>query len=270
MSSQNNAPAIPFTCIVPTIYGQLLVNRHDINQTNSLFKTGQSLDHGDILLLANVLQRLGTDATMLDVGANFGAYSIALCRLVGPNGKIHAFEPQRLIYNLLVGSVALNSITNVYCHNVALGDHEGRVEIPQFDYNQPLNFGSVEFSAEQSEPLTQNRGHDPAKAEFVPLTTIDRFEFPHVHLIKIDAEGMELPVLRGAERTIQRCRPIMYIEFLKSDHDALLLVVSNYDYVVYESKINFLCIPRELTGKFPVEGAAPAIPRGNSASSPAS
>jgi FkbM family methyltransferase len=244
------------------MYGQMLVNRHDLNQTNALFKAGMAFDHPDIVMVAQVLQKLGTDLTMLDIGANFGTYSIALCRQVGANGKIHAFEPQRLIYNLLVGSVAINSITNVYCYNVALGDREGRIEIPQFDYNQPLNFGSIEFTAEQGEPLTQPRGHDPAKAEFVPLSTVDRFEFPQVHFMKIDTEGMELSVLKGAEQTIRRCRPVLFVEHMKNDHDTLLAAISQLDYIVYEGHINFLCIPRELSGKFQVASGQLAVPRG--------
>jgi tRNA1(Val) A37 N6-methylase TrmN6 len=131
--SRTDVPPIPFTTIIPTVYGQMMVNRYDINQTTALFKTGKAIDHDEIALLTRVLRMLGPDPTVLDVGANFGTYSLALAAVVGPNGKVHAFEPQRLIYNLLVGSVALNALTNVYCHNVALGNREGRVEIPQYD-----------------------------------------------------------------------------------------------------------------------------------------
>lgn len=249
----------PFTIILPTAYGQMLVNRHDINQTNALFKTGQAIDHGEIVLLAQVLQLLGTDLTVLDVGANFGTYTLALARCVGPRGKVHAFEPQRIIFQMLAGSVALNSLTHVFCHHLALGDREGRLEIPQFDYTQPLNFGSIEFTAEQREPLTQPRQHDPHRIEYVPLTTLDRFEFPQVHLIKIDAEGMEMQVLEGAMATLRRCRPVLYLEFLKSDKAALQQHVTALDYAVHENGINFLCIPSELKDRIQI---APA-PTGN-------
>jgi tRNA1(Val) A37 N6-methylase TrmN6 len=147
--------------IVPTVYGQMMVNRYDINQTEALFKTGKAVDHEEIMMLARILRTLGPELTVLDVGANFGTYSIALAAAAA---KIHAFEPQRLIYNLLVGSVALNALTNVYCHNVALGDREGRVEIPQYDYNRPMNFGSVEFGGEQSEKLVTDRKFDSKRA----------------------------------------------------------------------------------------------------------
>jgi len=245
-------PAVPFTIILPTAYGQMLVNRHDINQTGALFKTGVAIDHAEIAMLAQVLQLLGTGLTFIDVGANFGAYTLALARFVGPRGVVHAFEPQRIIYNMLAGSVALNSLTHVFCHHAAVGRSEGRVEIPQFDYGQPLNFGSIEFTPEQREPLHQRRQHDPQRVEYVPLTTIDRFEFPRVHLMKVDAEGMEMDVLDGAMNTLRRCRPVLYLEFLKNDKAALQQKVAALDYAVHESGMNFLCIPSELKGRIRV------------------
>ena len=248
-------PILPFTVIVPTAYGQMLVNRHDINQTNALFKNGQAIDHGEIVLLSQILKLLGTDLTVLDIGANFGTYTLALAQCVGPRGKVHAFEPQRIIFHMLAGSVALNSLGNVFCHHVALGEREGRVEVPQFDYSQPLNFGSIEFTAEQREPLHQRRGHDPQSVEYVPLTTVDRFEFAQVHLMKIDAEGMEMQVLEGAMNTLRRCRPVLFLEFLKSDKAALRQRVAALDYAVYESGMNFLCIPAELKGRISVTQA---------------
>lgn len=252
MSQTPSAPVVPFTVIVPTVYGQMLVNRNDINQTNALFKTGRAIDHGEIVMLSQVLRDLGTNLTVLDVGANFGTYSIALARIIGPMGKVHAFEPQRLIYNLLVGSVALNSLTNVYCHNIALGDHENRIEIPQYDYHRPMNFGSVEFTANQSEKLPQARGHDPSKVEHVRLTTLDGFEFPNAHLVKIDVEGMELKVIQGSTRTIRRCRPVLFVEYLKGDREAVREAILSLDYVVYQKAMNFLCIPTEVSSKIQV------------------
>jgi FkbM family methyltransferase len=249
-SAMNFVP--PFTIIVPTIYGQMLVNRHDIIQTDFLVKTGVAVDHGEIDLLAKILEQLGTGLTFLDVGANFGTYTLALARAVGPGGTVHAFEAQRIIFQMLTGSVALNSLTNVICHHAALGDEVGRIEIPQFDYHQPLNFGSIEFGPEQQEPLDQVRAHDPQRLEFVTLTTIDQCGFAQVHMIKIDVEGMEMAVLKGAEQTIGRCRPVLYVEFLKSDRQALREWLETRDYDVHENKINLLGIPKELKEQLPI------------------
>jgi hypothetical protein len=97
MSSPPTQPLLSFTVVVPTVYGQMLVDRYDINQTNALFKSGYAVDHQEIAMLAQILQRLGTGLTVLDVRANFGTFAIARSRVVGPTGQVHAFELQRLI-----------------------------------------------------------------------------------------------------------------------------------------------------------------------------
>ena len=141
--------------------------------------------------------------------------------------------------------MALNGVTNVFCHNIALGEREDLIEIPQFDYDKSLNFGSIEFGPQQKEALSQTRGKNPEKIEYVRLATLDSFEFTNVNLLKIDAEGMEMQILEGANQTISNCRPVMYIEFFKSDRTALQQKIISHDYDVHVNGVNFLCIPRE-------------------------
>ena len=245
---------IPFTVVVPTAYGPMLVNRYDINQTNALFKTGRAPDHEEIVMLAELLRTRPPNPRVVDVGANFGCYALGLAPAVGPLGDIHAFEPQRILFNMLAGSVALNSLTRVYCHNAAVGAREGTVEIPQFDYGKPMNFGSIEFAAEQREQLSQPRGRDPDRVERVPLSTLDRFGWGRLDLLKIDTEGMENEVLDGALETIRRCRPILYIEFLKVDREALRERILAEGYTVRAININFLGIPSEFADRIPASG----------------
>lgn len=253
------APARPlsFTLIVPTVYGQMLVNRNDINQTNALFKTGQAIDHSEIELLAAILGLAPPDPIVVDVGANIGTYTLRLAAVAGPRGRVHCFEPQRILCNMIAGSTVLNGLTNVICHTMAVGAHEGALEVPQFDYHRPLNFGSVEFGPEQREPLDQPRGHDPLLREFVPVTTLDRFGFGRLDLVKIDAEGMENEVLEGATETLKRCRPVLYVEFQKSDYAALKTRLQGLGYTLYPVQMNFLCVPAELSQRFTVRGIAP-------------
>ena len=84
-----------------------------------------------------------------------------------------------------------------------------------------MNFEGVEFGKEQLEPLSQTRCHDPEQIEWVTLGTLDGFSFQRLDLLKIDAEGMENEILDGAADTIARCRPVMFVEFLKVDAEAL-------------------------------------------------
>lgn len=239
----------PYNVVIPTEYGPMVVNRNDLNQTNALFKTGRAVDHADITLLSGILGSLGSDHVFVDIGANFGTYTMAMARVVGPRGKVHAFEAQRLIFNTLVGSVALNSFEHVHCHNMAVGGHIGEIEIPQFNYNEPMNFGSVEFGSEQRELLPQSRQHRPERVEMVPLVTLDSFAFPRVDMIKIDVEGMEMEVLDGAEETLRRCRPILYIEVLKVDPVKLRQRIEAMGYLVIPNNINYFCAPRDFADR---------------------
>jgi hypothetical protein len=95
------------------------------------------------------------------------------------------------------------------------------------------------------------------RAEFVPLTTIDRFEFPRAGLMKIDVEGMELQVLEGSTQTIRRCRPVLFVEHLKNDREALRQAILGLDYVVYQKErgMNFLCVPTEMKDRVRITDA---------------
>lgn len=237
-----------YSMMIPTEYGQMIVNRNDHHQTNALIKNGRAMDHGDIQLLATVISRCLLKPIVLDIGANIGTHSLGLRSLI-ECGEIHAFEAQRIIFNMLAGSVAINAIENVYVHHLAVGDREGRIEIPSFDYSKPLNFGSVEFGPTQTEKLDQPR-QQKADPEFVRMTTIDAMEFPRVDLMKIDVEGMELAVLRGAEFCIAQHRPIMYVEWLKGNKAKLREQIESRGYVIKERHINYLCVPSEQSGRF--------------------
>jgi FkbM family methyltransferase len=248
-SPQNQPPSFPFAIIVPTIYGNMIVNRHDIDQTNALIKTGGAVDHPTIVYLARLLRLGEKNPTFIDIGANIGTYSLALAHFVGRGGEVHAFEAQRIVFNMLAGTMALNGFTHVHCYNMAVGAEQGMLEVPQFDYNRELNFGSIEFGHKQIEPLSQARGQDPSRAEFVPVTPLDLFEFARADLIKIDVEGMEESVLEGAQKTIAACRPILYVEFGKSDKEKLAQRIIGMDYEIHQMENDFLCVPKEAMSK---------------------
>jgi FkbM family methyltransferase len=145
--------------------------------------------------------------TVLDVGANIGAHSVALARLVTATGKVLAFEPQRDLFYALCGNVAQNNLPQVRCYLAAVGETPGTIAVPELDGDAQQNYGGVGLAD----------GLGSARSEPVTLMRIDELQLPACHFIKVDVEGMEERVLMGAEHTIRRFRPLLYVEDDRAD-----------------------------------------------------
>lgn len=182
--------------LTQTRYGKFLYNRNDSY-------IGRSLQiYGEVNELELQLLRVlcAPASTVLDIGANIGSHTVPLAQHVGPNGRVYAFEPQRVVFQLLCANVALNSLTNVECHWAALAESPGTVLIPEIDYTREANYGAIEISKF-------------AVGRPVPKITLDDLvSLPRVDLIKIDVEGMEERVIRGGSEFFKKFRPLLYVE----------------------------------------------------------
>lgn len=147
---------------------------------------------------------------VIDAGANVGALTIPLAKRVGRTGRVHAFEPQRFVHQLLCANVALNQLTNVHAHHAALGGQAGTIEVPALDYGAAGNYGGLALDL-------------GVPGEPVALVTIDSLKLARLALLKADVEGMEMAVLTGARETISRCRPVLYLEVDRAERNAALL-----------------------------------------------
>lgn len=157
---------------------------------------------------------------VIDAGANIGAHTVALARLVGERGIVLAFEPIRFLSQLCAGNVALNGLTNVAIYQVALGAEAGSVLVPAIDYTAADNFGGV--------PL----GHW-SDGERVLVERLDDMAIPRCALMKIDVEGMELDVLNGAQQLIAKYRPLLYVEEGERNGAALHRSLQGMRYRIY-------------------------------------
>jgi FkbM family methyltransferase len=163
---------------------------------------GRALDHyGEFAESENrvMTNLLKPGEVALDVGANVGTVTLALARRVGAQGRIFAFEPQRIVFQHLCTNIVLNQLFNVDARWAAVGERAGTALIPAVDPRTQAPFGSVKVSS-------------TGKGDPVPMVTIDSLALPRCHLIKIDVEGMEWQVLAGAAHTIGQHRPLLYFE----------------------------------------------------------
>jgi FkbM family methyltransferase len=141
--------------------------------------------------------------TVVDVGSNLGLYTVLLSRLVGPAGRVLAFEPDPDLFALLQRNGALNGCHNVASHNLALGSRRDRLLLHKMIVNSGDNHlgegGSKLFRRTvETEVVSLD--------EFTPDLQPD--------FVKIDVQGWELPVLRGMARLLKQHPPAgIYLEF---------------------------------------------------------
>lgn len=186
---------LPFNAVTATRHG--LVCYHRLDQY-----VGQSLDrYGEFSAIETgfLCALIGPGSTVIDGGANLGALTLPLAKRVGQYGQVYAIEPQRLTFQALCGTLALNSIPNVVALNVALGRTASSLTIPELDLTQPQNVGGLNI-----------QGHEHGRP--VPVLPIDALGLTSCSLIKLDLEGMERDAIAGAQTLIRKTQPILYVE----------------------------------------------------------
>jgi FkbM family methyltransferase len=146
--------------------------------------------------------RVPAGAVALDVGANLGWYSVLLQRLAAPGARIFSFEPDPRTFELLRGNLAANGAASVQAFNIALGESQGTAQLRRY---KDSNNGRHSLIP----------GDDIAGSVTVPLDTLAHFwdsqglgEAP-LAFMKVDVEGFEYFVARGAGALLRRCACIL-------------------------------------------------------------
>lgn len=130
------------------------------------------------------------DKNMLDIGAHSGTYTVSLAQHCN---HIYSFEPQKMTYYSLCGSVALSNIKNVTCLNIGLGSQE------QVG-TKLLNIVSLDGGGSS---LHSNNHNTILASEEIEIKTLDSLNITNIGFIKIDVEENELDVLRFAQNTLK-------------------------------------------------------------------
>lgn len=150
---------------------------------------------------------------VVDVGANYGVYTLTMASLVGHTGKVWAFEPASATASCLRRSIERNRLDNVCLVQCALSDHGGTTKL--------MLFGNSELNAISREP-----GNAPG--ETVPLSTLDAVAIEHywsdIAFMKLDAEGEELNILRGGRQFLRDQSPLIMFEIMHDQTPNLDLV----------------------------------------------
>lgn len=244
----------PFV-LVASNHGTLIVNRNDFHMVDAsrgygvgyqILNTG-SFDPAEVGFVTALLSArragFGDGVMAVDCGANIGVHTVEWARHMHGWGRVIAFEAQERIYYALAGNVAINNCLNATAYWAAVGSTSGQLRIPVPDYLVPGSFGSLELrQREKTEFIGQPIDYSEAGMQTVEQKTIDSLYLERLDLIKIDVEGMELDVLEGAKATIRRCSPVMVIEIIKTDADAVKTLLQESGYQTYAMGINLLAV----------------------------
>ncbi len=190
-------------CIVKTIHGfRILVDPFlDKGVERALFLYG-TYEEGTLRIMNHILRDGGT---FIDIGANIGLMSLHAAKILSGRGKVLSFEPLLNTYDILVQNIELNNFGNIEAANIAIGSTNGTVDI--FD-NLAINRGS-------SSLIKPNHAESCHK---ISIKRLDEYLAEHrinrnINCIKIDVEGWELEVLKGANTLLSGSdAPICIIE----------------------------------------------------------
>ena len=147
-------------------------------------------------MTVTLLDRIRAGSVYFDVGAHIGYYSVMASDLVGPEGRVISFEPRRLNLSYLRSHLRMNRCTNVQVIPAAVGERPGEC---RFETRIGTGLGYVSD--------TGNRRVDMVSLDDL----VGSGKLPPPDVIKIDVEGGEMGVLKGATELLRRHRPITVV-----------------------------------------------------------
>lgn len=142
---------------------------------------------------------------VVDIGANSGCHTLRFAKLVGKNGKVIAFEPMSPVFFKLKRNLELNNFNNVIPEKIALSDINEGEKLIYFRSSWLLDKTSQDIIEEKKENINIITFDDYA----------ERNKIKRIDFIKLDVDGYEYKVIKGAERSLRNFKPIMVFELGK-------------------------------------------------------
>lgn len=189
------------TVTLPLIDGTKVVVPDSINLITPYVLLEQQDWFEDEIKFLRKLLRPGQQ--VIDIGANYGLYTVSMAAAIGPQGTLWAFEPASSTAALLSETLATNGFSHVTLDKRALSSQAGTARLALND-NSELN------------ELIRGNGNTAGQSEEVILTTLDdclqQYGWSDIAFMKIDAEGEEANILKGGQAFFSRLSPLIEYE----------------------------------------------------------
>jgi FkbM family methyltransferase len=192
---------------------------------------------------AIMLGQLNINSIVVDVGANIGYYTLQMAQRAK---KVYAIEPNKICFEILKKNVKENNLKNVVLINKAAGDKKEK----KYLMRDEENLGNSKI---QSNPTKSPFD----KGDFVLTETLDNILIneQYISLIKIDTQGYEPEVIKGAKNIIKRNRPILFLEYTAGEYPDSKMI--NFLKIIYKNiwSINdFASVPWPISKEIKVYG----------------
>jgi FkbM family methyltransferase len=195
----------------------------------------RSMDDVDSVLLRLVKEFVKPGAVVWDVGANVGLFSFAAASLAGPEGQIIALEPDAWLVQLLRRSARHQPVRSapVQVIPAAVASQVSVRTLCLATRSRAANY-LIEFGTIQTGGVREEQS--------VLAVTLDWLlqQFPYPSVVKIDVEGAEMEVLKGAERLFESVRPVVLCEVIPASQRAVTAFLQSYDYQILDGEAPML------------------------------
>jgi hypothetical protein len=204
--------------IVQTKYGDFL----NLENDNFIRECLEKLGGWEIPTLDICKSFLKEDGIVIEVGAHIGTHTVPISKMC-KRGIVFSFEMQRLIFQILNSNVMLNHCPNVCTYMEAVSNENKYDSLGDVDYFNLKDINSGNFNLNQ---LKAEKGYP------INIISLDE-KFKNLYkldLIKIDAEGHEVSILKGAMNLINKFKPLILTEFDVKNKEEIIELLPNYNF----------------------------------------
>jgi FkbM family methyltransferase len=222
-----------YTEVINNKWGTQNLESGDINVNGFYFKThpndtviSDSLRQGILFekfYLSFLKQFINPNKNVLDIGANIGVHSVIYSNYL-TSGKVYSFEPQKVVYDILLANLNKNKCHNVIPLNIGVSNSNTQLFMA-VDYDSKENQGGFAI-CEKSEGVN---------GITIECRRIDDHNISNVGYVKIDVEGHEYEALLGMKELMKRDKPFLFIEIheFSPTKNAVFQLIEDFGYTQY-------------------------------------
>eukprot|EP00798_Chlamydomonas_sp_ICE-L_P017986 gene17986-24398_t len=155
-------------------------------------------------LIKAFLHYIRPGSTVIDAGSNIGSYAVHFAYKTGPAGKVYAFEPQPMVYQLMLANAVFCGSGNIEAHQAALGFKTGEASMGAKLPDGVSQGQSFEDAQKEGTKINYGGRSLGGGGEVVPMRTLDSYNISNLSFIKTDVQGSENLLIWGARETILR------------------------------------------------------------------